>query len=182
MLIAAAVVAAPLHATDSYTIDPESSMPVFDVEHLGFTTQHGRFRKIAGKVILDRADRKGSVEFTVDTGSLDMGSTSWTAHLSDTGLFNVLKFPSMFFKSTRLVFSDDRITGVDGTLTMLGVSRPVHLIVQNFRCGEHPQSRKAVCGCDVAATLRRSDFGLGKYLESVSDEVHIQVPVLAYKD
>jgi polyisoprenoid-binding protein YceI len=70
----------------------------------------------------------------------------------------------------------------DGTLTMIGVSKPVHVTVQRFSCGPHPQTRKPVCGGDVSATLRRSDFGLLKYLDSVSDEVRIDSPVLAYKD
>jgi polyisoprenoid-binding protein YceI len=181
-LVAAMAAATSSWAADTYTIDPVSSIPAFQVVHLGFTTQRGRFNRVTGKVTLDIAARKGSVEFRIDTKSLDMGSESWTAHLSDEGLFNTANFPTITFKSDRLVFDGARVVGADGTLTMIGVTKPVHLDVQRFTCGPHPQNKRQVCGGDVSATLRRSDFGLVKYVEAVSDEVRIDVPVLAYKD
>jgi polyisoprenoid-binding protein YceI len=111
-----------------------------------------------------------------------MGTPAWTAHLAGTELFNTKNFPSMTFTSTQLAFEGDQVTGADGVLTMLGVTKPVHLDVSRFKCALHPQSQRPFCGCDVSATIRRSDFGLGKYLATVNDEVHIEAPVIAYRD
>ena len=80
-------ISAPAFSADTYTIDPEYTIPVFEVGHLGFTTQRGRFDKTAGKVVLDFPAKKGSVEFTIFTNSLDMGSRAWTIHVSSEGLF-----------------------------------------------------------------------------------------------
>ena len=65
---------APAFAADTYTFDPQYTIPVFEVGHLGFTTQRGRFDKAEGKAVLDFTQKKGSVSFTVMTKSLDMGS------------------------------------------------------------------------------------------------------------
>jgi polyisoprenoid-binding protein YceI len=172
----------PARAADRYTIDPESSIPVFQVLHLGFTTQRGRFDKVAGTILIDAAAHRGSVDFRIDAGSLDMGSRSWTAHLADEKLFNTLKFPTIVFHADDFRFDGDRVVGADGDLTMIGITRRVHVVVERFHCGLHPQSQRRICGGDIHATLRRSEFGLLNYLDAVGDEVRIDAPILAYAD
>ncbi|BCB27122.1 polyisoprenoid-binding protein [Sulfurimicrobium lacus] len=174
--------ATPARAADSYTTDPDFTAPTFEVTHLGFTTQHGRFNKSSGKAMIDFAARKGSVDFTVYTESLDMGSGAWTKHLFDEGLFNVRKYPTMTFKSDKLIFDGNKVVAAEGQFTMIGVTRPLKVSVNGFQCGSHPANKKAMCAGDVTATIRRSDFGLTKYIPAVSDEVQISVPVEAYKN
>jgi polyisoprenoid-binding protein YceI len=173
---------APAYAADSYITDPEFSAPVFEITHLGFTTQHGLFKKTSGKAVIDFAAKTGSVDFTVFTNSLDMGWDAWTKHLSDEGLFNVKNFPTMTFKSEKLIFDADMVVAAEGQFTMLGVTKPLRVTVSDFKCGNNPVSKKQMCSGNVTATLKRSDFGLTKYIPVVSDEVKISVPVEAYKD
>lgn len=181
-LAALASVAGNAVAADRYTIDPEFTVPTFEISHLGFTTQQGRFNRATGNVVLDFAAGKGSVELVIDTSSIDMSSAAWTRHLADPGLFNVKEYPTMTFKSSRLMFKDGKVVGADGELTMVGVTKPVHLSVSGFRCITHPVRKKPVCGADVSATIKRSEFGLTKYIPEVSDEIRVHVPVEAYKD
>jgi polyisoprenoid-binding protein YceI len=182
IFLAAAVLPTSARAEDTYTIDPVSSIPVFQVMHLGFVTQRGRFDHVAGKIRLDLARHRGSVEFKIDTPSLDMGSVAWTAHMSDVGLFNTAAFPTITFKADEFSFEGDTLVGADGTLTLVGIAKKVRLTVQRFRCGPHPQTGRPLCGGDVSATIRRSDFGMTRYLDAVSDEVRIDAPILAYRD
>lgn len=177
-----AVLAVPAFAADSYTIDPSHTFPVFEVNHLGFTNQRGRFNRSAGKITLDMAARKGSVELIIDTTSLDMGFATWDQHLSADGFFNTEKFPTMTFKSDKLVFDGAKVVAAEGSFTLLGVTKPMRLAVSNFHCGPHPFTKKAMCGADVSTTLKRSDFGMTKFVPAVSDEVKISSPVEAYKD
>lgn len=174
--------AAPAFAADSYTMDPEYTIPVFEVEHLAFTHQRGRFNKSSGKVSLDLANKKGSVEFTVFTKSLDMGSNAWNVHVSGEGLFDVEKFPTMTFKSDKLVFEGDKVVAADGQFTLLGVTKPLKVTVNRFACGPNPLNKKWLCAGDITATVKRSEFGMIKYIPTVSDEIKISVPVEAYKD
>ncbi|MDD5248054.1 MAG: YceI family protein [Rhodocyclaceae bacterium] len=176
------VLAAPAFSADTYTMDPEYTIPTFEVQHLGFTTQRGRFDKSEGKVMLDFAAKKGMVEFTVFTNSLDMGSQAWTIHVSSPGLFNVEQYPTMTFKSHDLVFEGNKVVAANGQFTLLGVTKPLTVTVDHFTCGTNPTNKKPMCAGNITATIKRSDFGMTKYIPTVSDEIKINVPVEAYKD
>jgi polyisoprenoid-binding protein YceI len=182
MCAATMLLVAPAFSADTYTMDPEYTIPVFEVQHLGFTTQRGRFDKTDGKVVLDFAAKNGSVEFTVHTNSLDMGSRAWTIHVSSEGLFNIEKYPTMSFKSDRLIFDGDKVVAAEGQFNLLGVTRPLTVTVNRFACATNPQNKKFMCAGDIAATIKRSDFGMTKYIPTVSDEIKINVPVEAYRN
>jgi polyisoprenoid-binding protein YceI len=169
-------------ASDSYTIDSAYSRAHFDITRLGFSAQRGSFNKTSGKVVLDLDRKAGSVAFTIDTRSIDMGSAAWTAHLSDPGLFNVKKYPAMTFKSDKLIFDGERVIAAEGQFTMIGVTKPLRIEVTNFLCGRSPVDNRQMCSGNISASIRRSDFGLTKYIPVVSDEVAISVPVDAYKN
>lgn len=173
---------APAISAETYTMDPEYTIPVFEVEHLGFTTQRGRFDKTEGKVALDFAAKKGSVEFKVLTNSVDMGSRAWTIHVSSEGLFNVEKYPIMTFKSDKLIFEGDKVVAAEGQFTLLGITRPLMVTVNRFACANNPLNKKFMCAGNIAATIKRSEFGMTKYIPTVSDEIKISIPVEAYRD
>lgn len=170
------------YAADSYTIDPNHTFPVFEVNHLGYSVQHGRFNKSSGNITLDMAARSGSVDLTIETTSLDMGFPMWDEHMSADGFFNTAKFPTMTFKSNKLIFKDDKVVAAEGQFTLLGVTRPLTVSVSGFKCGDHPMNKKPMCGANIGGTIKRSDFGMTKYVPAISDEVQIRVPVEAYKN
>jgi polyisoprenoid-binding protein YceI len=186
MWFALALLTSPLFtsafAADSYTIDPEFSPPNFHIARVGFSSQSGTFKKTHGTVTLDLSAKKGSVDFTIDTASIDMGTTAWSSHLADEGLFNVKKYPTMNFKSDNLIFSGNKVVAAEGQFTMLGVTKPLKVVVRNFQCGVSPIDKRQLCSGDISANMKRSDFGLTKYIPAVSDEVTISVPVDAYKN
>ncbi len=181
-MLLATLLAAPAWAADSYTVDSRHTWPVFEVNHLGFSTQRGRFNKSSGKITLDTAAKKGSVDLTIETASIDMGLDKWDEHLKSDEFFNVAQFPTMQFTSDKLVFDGDRVVAAEGSFTLLGVTKPLTLTVSNFRCAPHPMVKKPACGADITANLKRSEFGMTKFVPAVSDEVRISVPVEAIKD
>lgn len=182
LALSVAATAAPAIAAETYIVDSRHTWPVFEINHLGFSTQRGRFNKTTGKIVLDAAAKQGSIDIAVDTASIDMGLEDWDKHMKSDEFFNVEKFPTMTFKSDKLSFDGDRLIGADGSLTLLGVTKPVRLFVSNFRCGTHPLNKKAVCGADVATVIKRSEFGMTKYVPSVGDLVKVTIPVEAFKD
>ena len=169
-------------AMDTYTIDPHHAFPEFEVSHLGFTTQRGRFDDTSGKIKLDRVNKLGGVDLTINTMSLDMGFPLWNEHLSAEGFFNTAKYPTMTYKSDKLEFDGDKVIGADGDFTLLGVTKPLHVTVNNFHCGINPMMLKYLCAGDITAVIKRSDYGMIKYLPAIGDEVRINVPIEAYKD
>ena len=181
--LALAIIAGRAAAEDTYTIDPVHSQPIFEVRHMGFSLQRGSFGKATGKVTLDRAAKKGSVEVTIDTASIKTIDPRLDTHVKSEDFFNVARYPTMIFKSTNFTFEGDRVVGMDGELTLLGVTKPVTLKVANDVCGEHPMNKKPMCGAEATTTIKRSEWGM-KYgiPKAVSDEVKLTIPIEAYKE
>ncbi len=178
----AALLATPAVAVDYYNVYPNHTWPIFEVNHLGFSTQRGRFNKTSGKITLDIPAKQGSVEITVYTSSIDMGFDKWDAHMKSDEFFNVDKFPTMTFKSDRLIFDGDKVVAAEGQFTLLGVTKPLRLTVTDFHCGLNPMTKKPTCGAAISATIKRSDFGMTKYVPAVGDEIKILSPIEAMKD
>lgn len=182
MLLASCVLAAPAYAADEYTIDPDHTFPMFEVSHMGFSTQRGRFNKTSGKIVLDRAAKQGSVDLVIDVASLDMGFPLWDEQMASEDYFNTENYPTMTYRSARLIFEGEELVAAEGFLTLLGVSKPVRLTVSNFKCGAHPFFKKEMCGAEISTTIKRSDFGMTKALSVVGDEIRIHSPVEAFKN
>lgn len=169
-------------AVDSYTIDSRHTFPSFEVNHLGFSTQRGRFNKTSGKITLDIAARAGSIDVTIDAASIDTGLEDLQKHLRGEDFFDTAQFPSIVFKSKTLKFEGEQLVGAEGDFTMHGVTRPVSLKIDAFRCAPHPMNKKPMCGANATTTVKRSEFGITKYVPAVSDEVRIAIQVEAMKD
>jgi len=177
----AALVAVPaLAAEEVYMIDPAHSHPQWEARHIGFSNQHGSFQKSTGKVVIDRAARTGSVEVNIDATSIRTFDDRLDAIVKGERFFNVEKFPTITFKSTKVEFDGDRMVGIDGDLTMLGVTKPVSFRVADFKCGEF--NKKMMCGAEATGTIKRSEFGMTNNLANGSpgDEIKLTVPVEGY--
>src|SRR5258707_469588 len=114
VVFALTVASAAAAAEETYAIDPVHSQPIFEVRHMGFSTQRGSFGKATGKVTLDRAAKKGSVDVTIDTTSIKTIDPRLDTHVKGEDFFNVAKYPTITFKSSNFVFEGDRVVGMDG--------------------------------------------------------------------
>ena len=192
VLAAVVLAAVPLAATaapETYTVDPLHSSVLFAIDHLGLSTVHGRFDKFAGKFAIDRAAKKGEVELAIDTASVDThdndkGSRqrSRDEHLRSADFFNAAEFPKMTYKSTNVVFTGDNPTTVEGNLTLLGVTKPVSLKLERFKCNAATATAKERCGGDASGKLKRSDFGMSRGTPQIGDELALTISFEANKD
>ena len=169
-------------AADRYTLDPSHTFPRFEINHFGFSTHRGQFNSTAGKMVLDRAAKTGSIDIVVQTSSIGTGDPKLEVELRSAKFFNVEKFPTMTFRSKAVNFNGDAPASAEGELTLLGVTRPLTLTITNVKCGIHPYTKKEDCGAEVTGTLKRSDFGMKSYLPIVGDEVTLRIQVEAWRD
>jgi polyisoprenoid-binding protein YceI len=181
-ILAALGISAAAAAPVSYSIDPSHTFPRFEINHLGFSTHAGLFTKTSGKIVLDREAHVGSLEVTVDTGSILTGDAKLENHLKSPDFFDVAKHPTMTFKSTKMNFAGDVPTSVEGQLTLLGVTKPLTLQLSNVKFGQHPMAKKDWAGALAVGTLKRSEFGMTTYVPAVGDEVSLRIQVEAAKD
>jgi polyisoprenoid-binding protein YceI len=169
-------------AADSYTVDSRHTFPSFEINHLGFSTQRGRFNETSGKVMLDISAGKGSIDISVNTASISTGLAELEEHLRGKEFFDSAQYPTMTFKSDKLSFKSDKLVGADGELTLHGMTKPVHLDVDQFYCGMNMIRLKYTCGANAVTTIKRSDFGIDKYVPAIADEVRVLIQVEAIKD
>jgi polyisoprenoid-binding protein YceI len=176
--------AAPaLAEEDAFEIDSSHTTPMFEIGHLGMSQQRGLFTDASGRITLDRAARRGSIDVVISTGSVVTASRALSNILKREDYFNADKFPAMTFRSRDLVFDGDVPVGANGQLTLLGVTRPVALKIAGFKCATHPYFRRTMCGAEVTATIKRSEFGMTAGLPvDVGDEVRIVIPVEAIRE
>lgn len=170
-----------LAAADNYTIDPEHTYPSMEVPHMGISIFRGKFIKTTGKVTLDRAAQTGSVEIEIDASSVDFGHKKLEEHVRSKDFLNVEKYPTLKYQGA-LKFSDGMPKAVDGQLTLLGVTKPVKLTINSFKCIDHPFYKKEVCGADAEGEFNRADFGMTHYADGELGKVHVRIQVEAIKE
>ena len=163
--LAALVTLTAAHAQPAtYAIDPTHTFVTFEVNHFGTSTNRGRFDKKEGTIQFDRAGRTGSVDITLQTGSVNTGVAPFEAHLKSKDFFNAAEFPTARFVSERFVFSGDKVTEVVGSLTLLGKTLPVTLKATLFNCYNSPMLKREVCGGDFEVTIDRTQWGMNTYV------------------
>ena len=177
-LAAALLLPVSAMALETYDIDPTHTYANFEISHLGFSTMHGRFNKTSGNLTIDWAKNTGSVDVTIEAGSIDTGFKKRDDHLRSPDFLNAAEFPEITYKSTQITINADKSASVEGELTIMGVSKPVALSVKRINCGDHPMKKGVyVCGFDAKGKIKRSDFGVNYALPAVGDEMKLHIEV-----
>jgi polyisoprenoid-binding protein YceI len=164
-MMAAALLAAGVSATaaaaDTYQLDPSHTYPSFAADHFGgVSVWRGKFTKSSGTVTLDRAAKTGTVDVTIDMTSIDTGNDKLNHHLQTPEFFDAAKYPTAVYKGTQIRFDGDTPVEVIGTLTMHGITKPLNLKLESFKCYQHPMLKREDCGTEATATFDRGDFGV----------------------
>jgi polyisoprenoid-binding protein YceI len=174
-------IAASSAVAQTYNIDPSHTYPSFEADHLGISIWRGKFTKTTGKVVLDRAAKTGSIDIVIDASTIDFGHAKMNEHARAKDMFNVEKYPTVTYKSTSLKFDGDKLVNVEGEMTMMGVTKPMALKINSFKCIMHPMLKKEVCGADASGIFDRSDFGLTYGLPRFAPEVKLAIQVEGVK-
>jgi polyisoprenoid-binding protein YceI len=165
----------------TYTLDPNHTFPSFAAPHIaGISTWRGKIDRTAGTVVLDREGRTGSVDITMQADSVDFGLPLLNEHAREKpGLFDAGRYPTLTYKADRIRFEGDTPVEIDGQLTMHGVTRPVPLKIDHFKCIADPTLKnKQRCGADASGQLNRAEFGMDYAVDMTgSPMVQLQIQV-----
>jgi polyisoprenoid-binding protein YceI len=176
-LMTGSALAAPV----TYNVDPSHTYPSFEADHMGgLSVWRGKFDKSSGTIVLDKDKAAGTVDTTVDASSVDFGMPKLNEHAKSPEIFDVAKFPTATYKGTLTKFKDGAPTEVEGQFTLHGVTKPLTLTINQFKCMISPMTKKEVCGADASATFNRSDYGVSfgdKY--GFKQEVKLQIQIEA---
>ncbi|MGA2551329.1 MAG: YceI family protein [Burkholderiaceae bacterium] len=178
-VLALAVSGVAMATPATYNIDPDHTHPSFETDHFGgLSVWRGLFKKTTGTVSMDKSAGTGSVDVTIDPSSVDFGHDKLNTHVTGPDMFDVAKYPTITYKGTLGGFTDGNPTTVAGELTLHGVTKPVTLKIDSFKCMMHPLLKKEVCGADAVGTFNRADFGVSygqQYGFKQEVTLHIQV-------
>lgn len=162
-----------------YKFDPAHGTIGFAIRHYEINWVSGRFKDFAGAIRYDDRDvTKSSVEFTAKVESIDTGVAGRDNHLRSADFFEVVKYPEMTFKSTRVERKGKAGYVLHGDLTLKGVTKPVALPFTLTGAIKDP--RGSTCfGIDASTTISRRDYGItwGHALEGGGFDVGNEVTI-----
>lgn len=177
LLCTAPALAAPV----TYTLDPNHTMVIAQWSHFGFSHPMANFGDVDGTLVYDEANPSASsVKVTLPMSGLDSFVPKFDEHLRSADFFDAAKYPEATFSSTRVESAGEGKLKVTGTLTIKGQGRPVVLDVTLNKVGEQPMMKVPAIGFDATTTVKRSDFGVGKFAPNVSDEVTLRITTEAH--
>ena len=160
----------------TYAMDKEHGYVTFSYSHMGLSNPQLRFRDIDASVTLDADNlENSSVSATINSASIDSGVDRFDDHLNSDGWFNTAAHPEISFKSTSFTRAGQMTGQMTGDMTIMGVTKPVTFDVTLLKAFDHPMKKSPYMGLEGRGTLKRSDFGLGKYVPNVGDEVTIVI-------
>lgn len=167
----------PAFAAEKYNIDQGHSFVTFGWNHFGFSNPTARFEKVEGVVNLDTADiTKSSVNVTLPLDSLHTGVDKLDAHLKTDDFLDAAKYPTITFNSTKVQKVGANGLKITGDLTVHGVTKSVTLDAKINKIGGSPMMNNLPsAGFDADVVLKRSDFGVTKYVPAVSDEIPVHI-------
>src|ERR1700689_4262354 len=161
LLLFAFAVTSATAASTTYNLDPDHTHPSFEVDHFGgLSTWRGTFKKSTGTVTIDTAAKTGTVDVIIDTASVDFAHDKLNEHVSSPEMLDVVRYPTAEYKGKFVEFANGAPRTLSGVLTLHGVTKPVTLTINSFKCIQHPMLKKQVCGADASGTFNRADFGV----------------------
>jgi polyisoprenoid-binding protein YceI len=161
LLILLLAVSTATAASTTYTLDPDHTHPSFEVDHFGgLSTWRGTFKKTSGTVTIDTEAKSGTVNVVIDIATIDFAHDKLNEHAISPEMLDAAKYPSAEYKGKFAAFANGAPRTISGELTLHGITKPVTLTINSFKCFEHPMLKKQVCGADASGTFNRADFGV----------------------
>jgi len=151
----------PQTVTSTWNIDPVHTVAEFKVRHMMISNVKGQFTSISGKLTLDETDiTKSRMEASVDANSINTREPQRDTHLKSADFFDVEKFPTLSFRSTRITRRADDELSVEGDLTMRGVTRKTTFSVEGPTAAAQDPWGNTRIGLSATTKVDRKDFGL----------------------
>ncbi len=173
-----------------FVLDPSETHSRFEVKFLGLMTVRGKFNRTTGSLYHDptRHDPEGraldSIHAEIDATTLHthvLNADATNEMLRGPQFFHVEKFPAITFKSSAFNWDGASLRSIDGTLTLLGVSKPVTLTVAKSGCTLGEAQKRARCSAEAFVNVKRADFGMKAWATSVSNDVKLIIELVAYQ-
>ncbi len=177
LLFASLLLAAGLAqaAPATYKLDPNHTQVIASWSHFGYSNPVANFGDVDGTLVYDAAKvEASSVTVTLPLSGLDAIVPDLTKHIQSADFFDAGKWPNATFKSTKVEKGAGNKLKVTGDLTLRDVTKPVVLDVTLNKAGQG-RNGEAKVGFDATTTIKRSEFGIAKFIPNVSDDIQLRI-------
>ncbi|MFC0203407.1 YceI family protein [Novosphingobium soli] len=167
--------AAPLQP-GTYALDSAHTLVRFTVDHLGISDFFGTFPGATGTLAIDpRNLAAAKVDVSVPVARVSTTNATLDGELVSADWFDAARYPTMRFVSTKVVKTGADTADIAGDLTLHGVTRPVTLKAHFKAAAVNPMNKAYTLGFNAEGVIRRSEFGVTKYVPMVSDETELSI-------
>lgn len=174
-LVAAPVAPQSVEA-GTYKVEPNHTLTEFTVNHFGFTDYFGVIPRATGSLLFNpKAVAATKLDVSLPVDGISTTNATLDGELKSADWFDAATYPSIRFVSQKVVQTGARTARISGTITMHGVSKPLVLEATLGGAGVNMMDKAYTIGFSATGTLKRSDFGITKYVPAVSDEVRIRI-------
>ncbi|MEA2804240.1 MAG: hypothetical protein QOE49_4335 [Rhodospirillaceae bacterium] len=182
LVLALAMISSSAQAAEKLSIGADHGTIDFAIGDSKIFRTTGSFKNWQGAVNVDDAEvPKSTVEVVVNTDSIQMLDTQQTAMLKETDFFDVEKFPKMTFESKKIERTGENAFKVEGDITLRGITRPMALdVTVKDRRPDAPAGAR-YARFRATGTIKRSEFGMTKYVNMVGDTVEIIISTDAWR-
>jgi polyisoprenoid-binding protein YceI len=182
-LVLAGLASASAAQTATYAVDPSHTFVTFEAKHFGVSTSRGRWDKKEGTISFDKIAKTGRAEIILDMASITTAVPPFDGRLKGPDFFDVTNHPSAKFVGQDFKFEGDKVTEVQGELTLIGKTLPMTLKASSFGCYTNTRLQREVCGGDFEAVIQRSLWGMtnGVATKTVPDHIRLVIQVEAIK-
>ena len=160
----------------NYDVETSHTRVGFAVNHFGFSDWFGEFADVTGTLSIDPAKiEKAKVAVTIPVATVSTTNATLDGELVSADWFDAETYPTIQFVSTKVVRTGERTADVTGNLTFHGVTKPVTLKASFNAGGVNPMSKAYTVGFNASGTIKRSEFGVTKYVPVVGDDVTLRI-------
>ncbi len=162
---------------EQYTVDKVHSSVLFKVKHANSALFYGRFIELSGDITFDRdTPSKSSIDLTVQADSVRTWNQKRDDHLRSPDFLNAKQFPEITFTSKKVKKIGRNTYQVTGDFTLHGEPKQMTVDVEKTGEGKGPEGNPRI-GFHTTFEIKRSAFGMSKYLEMIGDSVTLIVSV-----
>lgn len=162
----------------TYKVESNHTLARFTVNHFGFNEFFGVIPGATGTMTLNpKALAATKLDISLPVSAISTTNATLDGELKSADWFDAAQYPSIRFVSQKVVQTGPRTARISGTITMHGVSKPLTLDATLGGAGVNMMDKAYTVGFSATGTLKRSDFGVTKYVPAVSDDVKIDITV-----
>ncbi|WBQ17613.1 YceI family protein [Sphingobium yanoikuyae] len=160
----------------TYKVETHHTLAEFTVNHFGFSNFFGVIPGAAGTMTLNpKALASTKIDISLPVAQISTTNAVLDGELKSAEWFDAAQFPEIRFISTKVVRTGTDTARISGNVTIHGVTRPLVLDARFHGAGVNPMDKAYTVGFDATGVLKRSEFGVSKYVPAVSDDVQLKI-------